>query len=59
MERDQDSMFLGAVLRRARLAAGITSQDALAEKLGDERTVIAKAESGQLAAIAGRGPCLR
>jgi transcriptional regulator with XRE-family HTH domain len=47
MERDTDSMFLGAVLRRARLAAGITSQDALADKLGYERTVIAKAESGQ------------
>jgi transcriptional regulator with XRE-family HTH domain len=40
-------MFLGAVLRRARLAAGITSQEALADKLGYERTVIAKAESGQ------------
>jgi transcriptional regulator with XRE-family HTH domain len=47
MERDTDSMFLGAVLRRARLAAGVTSQDALADKLGYERTVIAKAESGQ------------
>ena len=47
MERDQDSMFLGAVLRRARLAAGITSQDELADKLGYERTVITKAESGQ------------
>jgi len=47
MERDQDSVFLGAVLRRARLAAGITSQDALADKLGYERTAIAKAESGQ------------
>ena len=47
MERDSDAMFLGAVLRRARLAAGITSQDELADKLGYERTVIAKAESGQ------------
>ena len=47
MERDQDLAFLGAVLRRARLAAGITSQDALADRLGYERTVIAKAESGQ------------
>jgi transcriptional regulator with XRE-family HTH domain len=37
-------MFLGAMLRRARLAAGITSQDALAGKLGYERTAIAKAE---------------
>jgi transcriptional regulator with XRE-family HTH domain len=47
MERDPDAMFLGAVLRRARIAAGITSQDELADKLGYERTVIAKAESGQ------------
>jgi len=47
MERDPDAMFLGAVLRRARVAAGITSQDELADKLGYERTVIAKAESGQ------------
>jgi transcriptional regulator with XRE-family HTH domain len=47
MEHNPDSMFLGTVLRRARLAAGITSQDELADKLGYERTVIAKAESGQ------------
>jgi transcriptional regulator with XRE-family HTH domain len=47
MDRDTDAMFLGAVLRRARIAAGITSQDELADKLGYERTVIAKAESGQ------------
>ncbi len=47
MERDSHAMFLGAVLRRARIAAGITSQDELADKLGYERTVIAKAESGQ------------
>jgi transcriptional regulator with XRE-family HTH domain len=46
MERDSDAMFLGTVLRRARIAAGITSQDELADKLGYERTVIAKAESG-------------
>ena len=46
MERDSDGVFLGAVLRRARIAAGITSQEELAEKLGYERTVIAKAESG-------------
>ena len=46
MERDSDGMFLGAVLRRTRIAAGITSQDELADKLGYERTVIAKAESG-------------
>lgn len=47
MERDSDAMFLGMVLRRARMAAGITSQDELADRLGYERTVIAKAESGQ------------
>jgi transcriptional regulator with XRE-family HTH domain len=47
MERDSDAMFLGAVLRRARIAAGISSQDELADRLGYERTVIAKAESGQ------------
>jgi transcriptional regulator with XRE-family HTH domain len=47
MERDPDAMFLGAVLRRARIAAGIGSQDELANRLGYERTVIAKAESGQ------------
>ena len=46
MDRDSDAMFLGKVLRRARMAAGITSQDELADKLGYERTVIAKAESG-------------
>lgn len=46
MDRDSDAMFLGKVLRRARMAAGITSQDELADKLGYERTVIAKSESG-------------
>jgi transcriptional regulator with XRE-family HTH domain len=44
---DSDAMFLGRVLRRARVAAGITSQDELARRLGFERTVIAKAESGR------------
>jgi|GEM_PF-1563079 transcriptional regulator with XRE-family HTH domain len=38
--------FLGAELRRARLAAGFSSQDSLAAKLGFDRTVIAKAETG-------------
>jgi len=33
-------------LRRARLAAGFSSQDSLAAKLGFDRTVIAKAETG-------------
>lgn len=39
--------FLGAELRRARLAAGYASQDALAAKLGFDRTVITKAETGE------------
>jgi transcriptional regulator with XRE-family HTH domain len=38
--------FLGDELRRARLAAGFSSQDALAGTLGFDRTVITKAESG-------------
>jgi transcriptional regulator with XRE-family HTH domain len=46
MERDTDAAFLGEELRRARLAAGFTSQEALAGKLGFDRSVIAKAESG-------------
>ena len=37
---------LGDELRRARLAAGFSSQEALAAKLGFDRTVIAKAETG-------------
>jgi transcriptional regulator with XRE-family HTH domain len=48
--RDADTSpaaFLGDELRRARMAAGFTSQDALAVKLGFDRTVIAKAETGQ------------
>jgi transcriptional regulator with XRE-family HTH domain len=39
--------FLGAELRRARVAAGFTSQEALAARLGYDRTVIAKAETGE------------
>lgn len=39
--------FLGAELRRARLAAGYSSQDALAARLGYDRSVIAKAETGE------------
>ena len=38
--------FLGDELRRGRLAAGFASQDALATRLGFDRTVITKAESG-------------
>lgn len=39
--------FLGAELRRARAAAGFSSQEALAAKLGFDRTVITKAETGE------------
>jgi transcriptional regulator with XRE-family HTH domain len=39
--------FLGAELRRARLAAGYSSQEALAAKLGFDRSVVAKAETGE------------
>jgi transcriptional regulator with XRE-family HTH domain len=39
--------FLGAELRRARVAAGFGSQDALAARLGFDRTVITKAETGE------------
>jgi transcriptional regulator with XRE-family HTH domain len=38
--------FLGRELRHARLAAGFSSQEALAARLGFDRTVIAKAETG-------------
>jgi transcriptional regulator with XRE-family HTH domain len=38
--------FLGSELTRARKAAGFSSQDALAARLGFDRTVIAKAETG-------------
>jgi transcriptional regulator with XRE-family HTH domain len=37
---------LGRELRRARVAAGFSSQEALAARLGFDRTVIAKAETG-------------
>ena len=39
--------FLGAELRRARVAAGFGSQDALAARLGFDRTVITKTETGE------------
>jgi transcriptional regulator with XRE-family HTH domain len=39
--------FLGDELRRGRLAAGFSSQDALAARLGFDRTVITKVETGQ------------
>jgi transcriptional regulator with XRE-family HTH domain len=39
--------FLGDELRRARIAAGFTSQQALADRLGFDRSVIAKTESGE------------
>ncbi len=38
--------FLGHELCRARVAAGFSSQQALADRLGFERTVVAKAETG-------------
>lgn len=46
MADDSDAVFFGGELRRARIAAGISSQDELASQLGYERTVVAKAESG-------------
>jgi transcriptional regulator with XRE-family HTH domain len=48
--RDPDTnpaAFLGAELRRARLAAGFSSQEALAGGLGFDRSVVAKAETGE------------
>ena len=47
--RDPESdprAFLGEELARARLAAGFSSQQALADRLGFDRSVIGKAESG-------------
>jgi ribosome-binding protein aMBF1 (putative translation factor) len=38
--------FLGDELRRARVAAGFSSQEALAAKLGFDRTVITKSPRG-------------
>ena len=39
--------FLGDELRRARIAAGYSSQEALAAQLGFDRSVVGKAESGE------------
>jgi transcriptional regulator with XRE-family HTH domain len=39
--------FLGAELRRGRAAADFSSQEALAAKLGFDRSVVAKAETGE------------
>ena len=47
--RDPDNdprAFLGAELARGRKAAGFSSQDALAARLGFDRTVVAKGETG-------------
>ena len=47
--RDPDTdprAFLGRELHRARIAAGFSSQEALAARLGFDRSVIAKAETG-------------
>jgi transcriptional regulator with XRE-family HTH domain len=38
--------FLGSELRRARVAAGFSSQEALAARLGFDRTVVTKTETG-------------
>jgi transcriptional regulator with XRE-family HTH domain len=47
MERSPDSSFLGQELRRVRLAAGIRSQEELAEIFCVDRSVISKIESGK------------
>ena len=39
--------FLGGELRRARVAAGFSSQETLAARLGFDRTVITKTETGE------------
>jgi transcriptional regulator with XRE-family HTH domain len=47
--RDPDAdpkAFLGKKLRQGRVAAGFSSQEALAAKLGFDRTVVSKAETG-------------
>ena len=51
MANDRDArsdlaVWLGEELRRARLAAGYTSQEQFARELGFHRTVIVKAETG-------------
>lgn len=45
--RTSPAAFLGAKLRQGRISAGYASQDALAAKLGFDRTVITKAETGE------------
>lgn len=45
--RTNPKAFLGKRLRLGRAAAGFSSQDALAAALGFDRTVIAKAETGE------------
>lgn len=44
--KSNPAAFLGKRLRRGRVEAGFTSQEALAARLGFDRTVIAKAETG-------------
>lgn len=44
---DSPGAFLGRRLQRARVKAGFASQEALAARLHIDRTVIAKAESGE------------
>lgn len=45
--RSHPGAFIGKRLQRARIKAGYSSQDALAAKIGTDRTVVAKAESGE------------
>jgi transcriptional regulator with XRE-family HTH domain len=45
--RTNPAAFLGVRLRQGRIDAGFSSQDALAAKLGFDRTVITKAETGE------------
>jgi DNA-binding XRE family transcriptional regulator len=47
LDGETDAAFLGAELKKARIAAGITSQEELASRLGYERSTIAKIESGE------------
>jgi transcriptional regulator with XRE-family HTH domain len=44
--RSNPAAFLGSRLRRARVNAGFTSQEALASALGFDRTVVTKGETG-------------
>jgi transcriptional regulator with XRE-family HTH domain len=45
--KSNPKLFLGEKLAKARIAAGFSSQNALAAKLGFDRTVVTKAETGE------------